>query len=56
MDYLTRKLNIVLTDEEYQFITALASYHKVSFYEELSIMFRIGLEDCMTLYDYKKLN
>ena len=55
MDYLSRKLNVVLTADEYQFISALAEYDHVSFYEELSMLFRIGLERCMSIPSYQKL-
>jgi len=55
MEYKTRKLNVVLTDEEYEFITELAEHDNASFYEELSMIFRIGLERCMSLPSYKKM-
>lgn len=55
MDYLTRKLNVVLTDEEYQFVMNLAKHDNVSFYEELQMLFRIGLENCMSIPAYQNL-
>ena len=53
MEYLTRKLNVVLTDEEYQFITKLAQHDKMSFYEELHTIFRFGLDYLSDFYAHE---
>lgn len=55
MDYFTRNLKVALDNEEYMFIKAVAEHDNKSFYEELSDMFRIGLEYCMSLPAYSSM-
>lgn len=50
VEYISRKLNIVLNGEEYRFINWLAEKNGISFYEQASNMFREKLEESMHLY------